>query len=393
MFYFDRLLAQALTGIDRTSMLTGMMGIAYTILLISFLIGLYQAAMRGGDLQALGVTAIKYLIVAIILANWTSVFREVNGAFNQVAQFIDNSSGAGDMFLNWLDQLSQQFKANGVVELLPLVKNTDAALLTVLLIVVSYLVYALMVVVFAFFYTLYGSLLYVTGPLVLSLLPMAGVGQLAKNYATNLMIWNAWGILYATFGSLITAIQLNRVNDLSSFAGFFTGTIDSFVLGLISIFYALALGLIPFIARRVVSGEVGATAFALVRAGSSAAGAAFAGWAGFSVGAASASRTWSPGPSGGSLSASASSSVPPPQPSLPSTIRTGLDSALSGPPPTTASFSAPGRGFPASSSLSIPPPLTIPGFSVARNVAFQLGRLAASRFKQAGTSNGQPRSN
>ena len=50
-------------------------------------------------------------------------------------------------------------------------------------------------VVFAFFYTLYGCVLYVLGPLVLALLPMAGVGQLAKRYATNLMIWNAWGIL------------------------------------------------------------------------------------------------------------------------------------------------------------------------------------------------------
>src|SRR5260370_38290188 len=105
MFSFQQLLQQGLNGIDPTAMISTVVGIAYTILLIGFLIGLYQAAMRGGDVQSLAVTGIKYLVIAIILANWSTVFREVNGSFNQVAQFIDNSSGAGDMFLSWLDQL------------------------------------------------------------------------------------------------------------------------------------------------------------------------------------------------------------------------------------------------------------------------------------------------
>ena len=49
------------------------------------------------------------------------------------------------------------------------------------------------------------------------------------------------------------------------------------MLGLVSIFYALAIALIPFIAKRIISGDVGSTAFALVRAGGVAAGAAL-GW-------------------------------------------------------------------------------------------------------------------
>ena len=75
MFYFQHLLTQGLAGIDRMSIIPAVTGIAYTILLIGFLIGLYQAAMRGGDVQALGVTGIKYLIIAIMLANWSTVFR------------------------------------------------------------------------------------------------------------------------------------------------------------------------------------------------------------------------------------------------------------------------------------------------------------------------------
>jgi hypothetical protein len=93
MFYFQQLLQQGLNGIDRTAMVPTVVGIGYTILLIGFLIGLYQAAMRGGDVQSLAITGIKYLVIAIILANWSTVFREVNDSFNQVAQFIDNSSG------------------------------------------------------------------------------------------------------------------------------------------------------------------------------------------------------------------------------------------------------------------------------------------------------------
>jgi hypothetical protein len=68
---------------------------AFAILLIGFLIGLYQAAVRGGDLQALAVTAIKYLVVAIIVAKWSTVFPDVNGSFNRIANFIGNRSGAG----------------------------------------------------------------------------------------------------------------------------------------------------------------------------------------------------------------------------------------------------------------------------------------------------------
>jgi hypothetical protein len=331
MFYFQNLLSQGLAGIDRTAVLTTITGIAYTILLIGFLIGLYQAALRGGDVQSLGVAAIKYLAVAIVLANWSPVFREVNDSFNQVAQFISNSSGAGDMFLGWLDQLKQQFENDGTQSFLSIITATPAAAITVLLIFVAYVLYAVAVIVFGFFYTLYGCLLYTLGPLVLALLPMAGVGQLAKAYATNLMIWNTWGILYAVFGALITAIQANRISDLFSFMGFFTGTIDSTLLGLISIFYALAMIMIPVIANRIISGDVGSSAFALVRAAAIAVGVAASAGAGFAAGAGASSDGAGSGAggvdaaggsgSGGAGAGAISSSMPPPQPSLAQTIR------------------------------------------------------------------------
>ena len=78
MFYFQQLLNTALAGIDGTVIVPTVTSFAFAILLIGFLIGLYQAAFRGGDLQALAVTAVKYLVVAMIVANWASVFTRTS---------------------------------------------------------------------------------------------------------------------------------------------------------------------------------------------------------------------------------------------------------------------------------------------------------------------------
>jgi len=164
------------------------------------------------------------------------------------------------------------------------------------------------------------------------LIPAAGVGQLGKSYAINFMIWNAWGVLYSIFGALITAIQVNRVDDIlgHGFLGFLVSVPDSVMLGLVSIFYALAVAVIPFIAKRVISGDVGSTAIAMVRSGAVAAGAALAGISGFAAGATSASTASAvPAGAGSSTSIALASSVPPPTPSMPEFIRSGVVSAMS----------------------------------------------------------------
>ncbi len=340
MFYFQQLLNTALGGIDGTGIVPTVTSLAFAILLIGFLIGLYQAAFRGGDLQALAAAAVKYLVVAMIVANWASVFRGVNGSFNTVANSIGGSSGAGDMFQSWMAQLQQQFANNPSLTLTDLITGDAASTITVVLLVVAYLLYALAMIVFCFFYTLFGAVLYVVGPLVLALIPISGVGQLGKAYAINVMIWNAWGVLYAVFGALITAIQVNQVNNVlgNGFMGFLKGTGDSVMLGLVSIFYALAIALIPFIAKRVISGDVGSTTLALVKAGAAAAGAALAGVSGFVAGASPAGATVSGGV-GVSSSTVLTSATPPPTPSMPDFIRSGVAGAMSShssPVPTAA---------------------------------------------------------
>jgi hypothetical protein len=348
VFYFQQLLNIALSGIDKTGIIPAVTNVAYGILLVGFLIGLYQAVMRGGDVQALGVTAIKYLVIAIIIANWATLFRDVNNSFNGVAQFIGNTSGAGDMFRSWMDQLGQQFKGNSA-SIWDIITGDIAAVLGTLLFVIAYIVYAIAIIVFCFFYALYGAVLYVLGPLVLALLPMSGVGQLGRSFATNLMLWNAWGIIYAILGALITAIQVNQVSQVGGggFLGFLRGPFDTLILGLVSICYAIAIALIPSIAKRLISGDVGATATAMLSAASTAAGVALAAATGLAGGVSAGSASGTGAASGGgaapsswtgtgafgsssSTNAASNSSTPPPIPSRGESIRAGMSSAFSG---------------------------------------------------------------
>jgi hypothetical protein len=338
MFYFEHLLNTAMGGIDATSVIPTITNMAFAILLIGFLIGLYQAALRGGNLQALAITAIKYLVVAMILSNWATVFRDVNGSFTAVADFVSNSSGAGDMFMNWMTQLGQQATTNPNLTFWDMITGDIPGTITVGLLLIAYFIYALAIIIFCFFYTLYGTILYVAGPLVLALIPISGIGLLGRTYAINLMIWNAWAILYSVFGALITAIHFNQVSNVlgNGFLGFLQGVPDSAMLGLVSIFYALAVATVPFIAKGIISGDVGSTVVTLVRAGAASVGAALAAVSGFAVGAgagAAASGESAAGPGGGgsSTALTISSSMPPPTPatSMHGFLESGMGSLVS----------------------------------------------------------------
>ena len=395
MFYFAKLLNMAMSGIDGTNVIPTISNIGFAILLVGFMVSVYQAAMRGGDLQALAGSAIKYLIVAMIISNWASVFRSVNGSFTTAADFIGSSSGAGDMFLSWMTQLQQQAATNPNLTFWDMITGDLAGSISVLLLLVAYIIYALAIIIFCFFYTLYGSVLYVVGPLVLAVLPIAGIGHLAKTYAINLMIWNAWAILYAIFGALITAIQVNRVNDVlgHGFLGFLEGVPDSTILGLVSIFYALSVALIPFIAKRIVSGDAGSTAFAMVRAGAFAAGAALAAANGFASGATSGSSAGTTAGAGsattGSSVATSSSPPLPPAFSMGEFLQSGFSSANSSERAPTPGSTSPEVGTESQSHAPVPsrkPSFVYHARSVTEAVTFNTAKALA---KVAGRNNAE----
>ena len=130
-----------------------------------------------------------------------------------------------------------------------------------ILIIVAYILYPIVVVIFGFFYIFYGSILYIFGPIVIALMPLGGANRIAKSYIENIFIWNAWPILYGGFGALLSAVQMGQVGQMLSQNNFLGGLGNlegSFLIGIVSIIYSLAIAVIPFIAKRIVSGDVGA---------------------------------------------------------------------------------------------------------------------------------------
>jgi hypothetical protein len=268
MFYFQSMFMNALNGIDSQNITAGIVQIANTILIVSFLYAAYQSFASGGDVRALGIAGIKYLVLGLVFANYGSIFRDVNSMFNSVAQSITNLASATDMFSNWMTQLQTYWTANGNQSLWSAIGGTASGLLDTLLILVAFVLMPITYALFALFYSLYGSVLYVTGPLVLALLPSNTVGQLARTYLVNMLVFQAWGLLYAIFSALMVALNVNSVSNVlnsGGVGGFFQNASQDLLLALASILFSICIAFIPFMASRIVKGDMGSTVLVLLR--------------------------------------------------------------------------------------------------------------------------------
>lgn len=269
MFYFQQLFQTALDGIDGANVTGAVLSVAGTILLLSFLYSAYQAFTAGGDVRMLGISGIKYLILGLVFANYGAVFRDVNGMFNSVANFIYNSTGVGDLFANWLNQLGQYWQANGNASLWNLVTGLASGVISLLLILGAFVIFPVCYLIFTVFYAMYGSVLYVTGPFVLALLPTRGLDQLSRTYLVNLMTFQAWGLVYAILQVLMSAVNLSSINAVLGANGVlnsFVGSSQMILLALTAIIFSFAIALIPFISSRIVRGDVGSTMMTMVTA-------------------------------------------------------------------------------------------------------------------------------
>ena len=275
MFYFQQLFQTALNGIDLK--ITGpVLQVAGTILLLSLLYSAYQAFAAGGDVRMLAISGVKYLILGLVFANYGTVFRDVNGMFDSVANAIYKSTGFGDVFANWLTQLAQYWQSNGAASLWNLVTGLISGFISLWLILGAFVIFPVCYLIFSFLYAMYGSVLYVTGPFVLALLPARGLGDLSRTYLVNLMTFEAWGIIYALLQVLMSAVNLSSINAVlgaDSVLNSFVGSSQMTLLALTASIFAFSIALIPFMASRLVRGDVGSTMMTMVSAMTLAAGA------------------------------------------------------------------------------------------------------------------------
>ena len=346
---FERFLTQAVSGIDSTGITSGMQNVAYVVLLVGFLWQVYQSVMHGGDVRGLGTGLIKYVVTAVVVMNYGTVFTTINQGFVNTGNWISNASGAVNLLDNWKTDLQTQFNQVGFQKMWGLITGDIAGLLDGLLILVAYLLYPIVIVIFGFFYIFYGSILYIFGPIVVALMPLGAANRIAKSYVENIFIWNAWSILYGGFGALLSAVQMGQIGQMlsqNSFLGGLGNLEGSILIGIVSIVYSLAIAVIPFIAKRIVSGDVGSTAVAMVgtavtalTAGAAAVEGAVAGVAAAGAsstsGAAGTSSSAATAGSARALTSSAGGNQPAPPQQAPIAASSGSSgSALQGGPPT-----------------------------------------------------------
>jgi len=300
---FERFLTQAVSGINSSSITSGMQNVAYVVLLVGFLWQVYHSALHGGDVRGLGTNLIKYVVTALVVMNYSSVFTTINQGFVNAGNWISSASGAGNVFENWANDLQTQYNQAGFQQMWGLVTGSIAGLLDAILILIAYLLYPIVIVIFGFFYIFYGSVLYIFGPIVIALMPLGATNRIAKAYVENVFIWNAWPILYGGFGALLSAVQMGQVGQMlnqNDFLGGLGNLEGSFLIGIASIIFSLAIAVIPFIAKRIVSGDVGSTAGALIGAAATALTAGAAAVEGAAVGAAAGGASATTGASTGS---------------------------------------------------------------------------------------------
>lgn len=310
---FERFLTQAVSGITSTGVISGMQKAAYVVLLVGFLWQVYQSALHGGDVRGLGVSLIKYVVTAIVVMNYSTIFTTVNQGFVNAGNWVSNTSGMGSLLDNWKTDLQDQFNQFGYQKLWGIITGDIAGLIDGLLIIVAYLLYPIVIAIFGFFYIFYGSVLYIFGPIVISLMPLGATNRIAKAYVENVFIWNAWPILYGGFGALLSAVQMGQIGQMlnqNNFLGGLGNVEGSILIGIASIIYSLAIAVIPFIAKRIVSGDVGSTATALIGAAASAVTLGAAAAEGAAVGAAAGGSGAASGSSAGSPITAASAAKP-----------------------------------------------------------------------------------
>ena len=364
-FYFEQLLQNGLNGIDQQGITAAVLQIAGVILVLSLLWAVYEAYASGGDVRHLGVAAIRYLVLGLVFLNYQSAFRAVNGMFNVVADGIYNLSGGVDVIKAWENSLSQawQTNPNWFASLWNLVTGGISAIIAGLITLVGYLILPFTYTLFTLFYALYGSILYVVGPFVLALIPSRGLGQPGRTYFVNMMIFQCWGLLYAILQALMSALQItNPMQFNGSFLQAFVGASQMIVMSVASVLLSVMVALIPFIASRIVRGDIGSTLMTVVSgvmtAGAVASGLTFNGGSGLAAGRQAPSggppSPWSgssgalsqgsgaigPGLSGGTVPGDSRSPTPPSSDGVTgtavATMSSGGEALVTGAVPSTA---------------------------------------------------------
>jgi hypothetical protein len=296
-YFWAQALQSALNGINSSNLIGVLSGVGYAILLLSFLWGVYESFLRGGDVRGVAVALLKYGVTTLVIQNWSQVFQDGVNGFGSIASTIIQNSVNQDLTSSWTQQLQNYYasqSSDGLTNGLGAIWHADSALgtalINLLLTVVAVAIWPLCVEVFALVYSLWGCVLYCIGPLVIALMPSTGFSRIAKGYIQNLIIWNMWVVLIAILWAMLWAMNLTSIDAVlnsDGMLGYLQGINATLLVSISTLLLSLCTLLIPFVARHVLHGEFGAVGMAAMYMGQRAA-YALAGLFGGGAGAAAA---------------------------------------------------------------------------------------------------------
>lgn len=266
-YFWASALQSAINGINSSGLIGILSGVGYAVLLLSFLWGVYESFLQGGDTRGAVLSLLKYGVTTLVLQNWSQVFQDFVNGFGDVAAAIIQHSANQDLSSSWTQQLQNYYAAqssDGLTNSLSALWHGDSAietaLINLLLLVVSVAIWPLCVEVFALFYALWGCVLYCVGPLVLALMPSMGFSRMTKSYIQNFIIWNMWVVLLAILWAMLWALNLTSVDTLlntDGLLGFLQGVNATLLVSIATLLLSLCTMIIPFVAKQVFVGEIG----------------------------------------------------------------------------------------------------------------------------------------
>jgi hypothetical protein len=273
-YFWAQALQSALNGINASNLIGVMSGVAYAILLMSFLWGVYESFLQGGDVRGFAVSLMKYAVTTLVIQNWGQVFQDTVNGFGGIASAIVQNSVNEDLIGSWTQQLQTYYATqsvtgltNGMEALWHVGSSLGTALINLLLMVVALVIWPISIEIFALLYCLWGAVLYSIGPLVLALMPSTDFSRITKNYIQNVFIWNMWVVLMAVFWAMLWAMNLTSINTLlntDGLLGFLQGINASLLVSISTLLLSICSLLIPFVARHILHGEFGAVGGALM---------------------------------------------------------------------------------------------------------------------------------
>ncbi|HMF65012.1 MAG TPA: hypothetical protein VK608_13060 [Edaphobacter sp.] len=266
-YFWAQALQSALNGINSSSLIGVLSGVGYAILLLSFLWGVYESFLHGGDVRGFAVSLLKYGVTTLVIQHWSQVFQDAVDGFGSIAATIIQNSVNQDLANSWTQQLQNYYStqsSTGLSNGLQAVWNMDGAvgtaLINLLLTIVAVAIWPLCVEVFALVYSLWGCVLYCIGPLVLGLMPSMGFSRITKGYIQNLIIWNMWAVLIAILWAMLWAMNLTSVSTLlntDGLLGYLQGINATLLVSISTLLLSICTLLVPFVARHILHGEFG----------------------------------------------------------------------------------------------------------------------------------------